>query len=133
MNVFNKSIDFLFPPPLAYTILFIFLLFFLLKHPANFQENQKNKEANENGSPVNAEVSTTSTPNAANEKPSVELESKDKLLEAILTGLTQDKIIGMMNVRKGRVSSLTSEVLVCANFVNFPESNKPSPTPLGRQ
>lgn len=41
--------------------------------------------------------------NAANEKV-YELEPKEKLIEALLPGLTQDKIIGMMNVRKGRVS-----------------------------
>lgn len=49
------------------------------------------------GSPENS-VPT----NAANEK-LYELEPKEKLIEALLPGLTQDKIIGMMNVRKGRV------------------------------
>lgn len=44
---------------------------------------------------------------AANEK-LYELEPKEKLVEALLPGLTYDKIIGMMNVRKGRVSIITS-------------------------
>lgn len=50
--------------------------------------------------------SDTNTPtNAANEK-MFELEPKEKLIEALLPGLTYDKIIGMMNVRKGRVSHI---------------------------
>lgn len=48
-------------------------------------------------------TSNINSTNAANEKFS-ELEPKEKLIEALLPGLTQDKIIGMMNVRKGRVS-----------------------------
>lgn len=68
-----------------------------------FQESQKEKMLKEQqmaeGNPDN-NVPT----NAANEK-TFELEPKEKLIEALLPGLTHDKIIGMMNVRKGRVSA----------------------------
>lgn len=43
--------------------------------------------------------------NAANEK-LYDMEPKEKLVEALLPGLTYDKVIGMMHVRKGRVRRL---------------------------
>lgn len=56
--------------------------------------------------------------NAANEK-LYEMEPKEKLVEALLPGLTYDKIIGMMNVRKGRVSINYLSITSVTNQTNL--------------